>query len=198
MTKATALLIIDPQRVYTDPDSELYCADAAATIDRINQITGVASRLGWTVVIVRHIHKADGTDLGRMFDFGGDDSGDFNFRQGTDDVECDARLAVPAGASEVTKNRYSAFVGTNLDRILTKQSVSRVVITGFMTNFCCESTARDAHDRDYFVDFITDATGTPGTPSIDEEHMRTFVADCLAAGIARVFSTDEYLSAVQA
>ena len=30
-----------------------------------------------------------------------------------------------------------------------------------MTNVCCETTARAAHDKDYFVDFIADATGAP-------------------------------------
>ena len=37
-----------------------------------------------------------------------------------------------------------------------------------MTNFCCESTARYAHDVDFHVDFISDATGTPGTDNLSE------------------------------
>lgn len=196
MTTQTALLIIDPQRVYTDEASELYCGDATETLARINRITELASRLKWLVITVRHVHKADGTDLGRMFDFAGDDSGEFNFQEGTDEVEYDPRLTIPKGSIEVLKNRYSAFAGTKLAEVLKKHNVSRVVITGFMTNFCCESTARDAHDRDYYVDFITDATGTPGTENIVEEQMRTFVAECLATGIARVFSTDEYIESV--
>lgn len=193
MTNATALLIIDPQLVYTNETSELYCADSSATLARINRLTELASRLGWVMITVRHVHKADGADLGRMFDFAGDYSEEFNFREGTDEVEYDSRLTIPKGVTEVLKTRYSAFTGTNLADILAKHNVSRVVVTGFMTNFCCESTARDAHDRDYYVDFITDATGTPGTENIDEEQMRTFVAECLAVGIARVFSTDEYI-----
>lgn len=193
MTEATALLIIDPQRVYTDPTSELHCADAAETISRINRLTDLATRNRWLIVTVRHVHKADGSDLGRMFDYAGDESGDFNFREGSDEVAYDDSLTVPSNATEVVKTRYSAFAGTELGEILKRNNISRVVVAGFMTNFCCESTARDAHDRDYYVDFITDATGTPGTESIDEEKMRSFVAECLAAGIARVFSTDEYL-----
>jgi len=189
----TALLIIDAQRVYTDEASELYCADATNTIERINRLTAAAQRLGWLIVSVRHIHKADGSDLGRMFDYAGDDSGEFNFRSGTDEVEYDTRLEMPDGTTEITKTRYSSFAGTSLGDVLRKHGVSRLVITGFMTNFCCESTARDAHDRDYYVDFITDATGTPGTENIDEAQMRTFVGECLGAGIARIFSTDEYI-----
>lgn len=193
MTGSIALLIIDPQRVYTDPKSELYCADAEETISRINRLVNLATRKGWLILTVRHIHKADGSDLGRMFDYAGDESGEFNFREGSQEVEYDDRLILPSGATEIVKTRYSAFAGTALNETLKRYNVSRVVVVGFMTNFCCESTAREAHDRDYFVDFITDATGTPGTENIGEEKMRSFVSECLAAGIARVFSTDEYL-----
>jgi nicotinamidase-related amidase len=196
MTKVTALLIVDPQRIYTDKKSEMYCADSSETLARINRLLKVASQQGWLVITVRHVHKADGTDLGRMFDFAGDDSGEFNFRAGTDEVKYDSRLKIQKGTTEVLKNRYSAFAGTKLDDILKKKNVSRIVITGFMTNFCCESTARDAHDRDYYVDFITDATGTPGTEGINEQQMRAFVAECLAGGIARVFSTEDYIQSV--
>ena len=36
-----------------------------------------------------------------------------------------------------------------------------VVICGLMTSFCCETTARDAHGRDYEVLFVADATEGP-------------------------------------
>jgi Amidases related to nicotinamidase len=193
MSTSTALLIIDPQRIYTDPRSELHCADAAETISRINRLTDLANRKGWLIIAVRHVHKADGSDLGRMFDYAGDESGEFNFREDSDEVAYDERLVLPPNATEIVKTRYSAFPGTALDEILKRNNISRVVVVGFMTNFCCESTAREAHDRDYYVDFITDATGTPGTENIGEEEMRSFVADCLAAGIACVFSTENYL-----
>jgi len=193
MTGPTALLVIDPQRVYTDPRSELHCSDADGTISRINRLVNLANRKGWSVITVRHIHKTDGSDLGRMFDYAGDESGEFNFKEGSEEVAYDDKLVVPSNAIEIVKTRYSAFAGTTLNDILKRQNISRVVIVGFMTNFCCESTAREAHDRDYYVDFITDATGTPGTENIAEGKMRSFVAECLAAGIARVFTTDDFL-----
>ena len=63
-----------------------------------------------------------------------------------------------------------------------------------MTNFCCESTARDAHDRDYFVDFIIDATGTPGTDNFNERKIRKIVSELLSSGFARIKTTKEYLN----
>ena len=93
----------------------------------------------------------------------------------------------------MVKNRYSAFAGTDLDQRLRSAKVERVAICGFMTNFCCESTARSAHDRDYFVDFIVDATGTPGTDNFDEAKIRETVAELLGAGFSQVVSTRSHL-----
>jgi nicotinamidase-related amidase len=128
-----------------------------------------------------------------MFDFSGEPADDFNFKEGTDEVEYDPTLVKPAKAVEILKNRYSAFEGTDLDGKLKKAGVQRVAICGFMTNFCCESTARAAHDKDYFVDFILDATGTPGTDNLNQLQMRKVVGECLEAGFARVTTTARYV-----
>ena len=57
-----------------------------------------------------------------------------------------------------------------------------------MTNYCCESTARD-----YFVDFIVDATGNPGMRGMHEEQFRTIVGRCLKGGFARILSIEQFL-----
>jgi ureidoacrylate peracid hydrolase len=62
-----------------------------------------------------------------------------------------------------------------------------------MTNFCCESTARDAHDRDYDVDFIIDATGTPDLGKLNQEQIKLASAQTLFAGYANVLKTKEFL-----
>lgn len=190
----TALLVIDVQKVYTGSESELYCEDSKGTVERINRLIQNFQEKEAPIFLIRHVHKADGSDLGRMFDFAGEAEEDFNFKEDSDEVDYDDALIKPAAAIEIRKNRYSAFVGTDLGRRLEKKNIQRVVICGFMTNFCCESTARDAHDRDYFVDLVIDATGTPGTDNIDEEKMRYFVGECMENGIACVMSTEEYLN----
>jgi nicotinamidase-related amidase len=189
----TALLVIDPQKIYTDEESEMFCADAAATIKRINSLLENAVSKKQLVVLIRHVHKGDGSDVGRLFDFTGEAEEDFNFKENSVEVEYDHRLARPDSAVELTKNRYSAFAGTSLAKTLDKYKIEKVVVCGFMTNFCCESTARDALDRDYYVDFIVDATGTPGTENYDEAEIRTIVKELLSAGFANVYSTKTYL-----
>ena len=188
-----ALLVIDPQKIYTDEASAMFCADSSATLARINSLLQAASARNELVVLVRHLHKLDGSDVGRLFDFDGSAEDDFNFKEGAEEVEYDERLVRPSAAIEITKNRYSAFAGTPLARLLSDNQIDRVVICGFMTNFCCESTSRDALDLDYFVDFIVDATGSPGTDNYDENAIRSIVGELLSAGFARVYSTQEYL-----
>ena len=189
-----ALLVIDPQKIYTDKDSDMFCKDATRTIARINSLIEDAQSRKHKVVFVRHMHKADGSDLGRLFDFTGEAEDDFNFKEDSDAVQYDDRLHGLSGAVEILKNRYSAFAGTNLHDILRKSGVQKIAICGFMTNFCCESTARDALDLDYYVDFITDATGTPGTDKYDETELRQIVSELLSAGFANVHSTTRYLT----
>lgn len=189
----TALIVVDVQKIYTDPNSELHCKDAKATVDRINTIIASFERKKDPIFLIRHIHKADGSDLGRMFDFTGVPEEDFNFKEGTEEVKYDDRLIVPKRNIEIIKSRYSAFVGTALHDKLREAGIDTVVIVGFMTNFCCESTSRDAHDLDYFVDFIADATGTPGLESMNERQIRKAVGEFLEAGFARVVTTKKYL-----
>ncbi len=188
-----ALLVIDVQNIYTNKKSELFCADSKATVKRINQIIDSFEKKKLPILYVRHVHKVDGSDLGRMFDFAGP-AEDFNFKDNSTEVEYDKNLKIVKSSLEFKKNRYSAFIGTDLDTYLKKKNVETLVIVGFMTNFCCESTARDAHDMDYFIDFITDATGAPALSNkLNEEAIRKSVSEFLAAGYAQVFSTKDYL-----
>jgi nicotinamidase-related amidase len=188
----TALIVIDAQKIYTDRKSELFSKDASKTVKNINLLIDAFKKRGQPILFVRHVHKLDGSDLGRMFDFAGE-AEEFNFKEGSAEVDYDDNLNRPAEAPEIVKNRYSAFVNTELDKRLRKAEVDTVVICGFMTNFCCESTARDAHDRDYFVDFVVDATGTPGTEKLSQAKIRKVVGELLAAGYARVSTTKRYV-----
>lgn len=188
-----ALIVIDVQNIYTTPESELFCQDSKATVKRINQIIDSFEKKNLPIAYVRHVHKKDGSDLGRLFDFAGEFE-DFNFKEGSDEVRYDSNLKIVKDSYEFIKNRYSSFTGTGLNDFLKKNKVDTVVIVGFMTNFCCESTTRDAHGFDYFVDFITDATGAPAlSKKLDEKEIRKTVAEFMGAGFARIYKTKDFL-----
>ena len=191
---ARAILVIDVQKVYTDPASPLHCVGNAEAIANINAIVSAAEAAGDLVVHVRHVHRADGSDAGRMFDFGGE-TGELGFVEGTQEVEDDPRLKILAGALAISKQRYSCFVGTGLERMLRERSIDRIVVTGFMTNFCCEATARHGHDLDFFVDFPIDATGCPDlSEAATQDMIKAGTAATLSAGFARVMTTAKWLA----
>ena len=62
------------------------------------------------------------------------------------------------GDAVVTKHRYDAFQGTDLDLILRSNGIRTVVLTGVVTHVCVESTARSAFMHDYYVIVAGDGT----------------------------------------
>lgn len=60
----------------------------------------------------------------------------------------------------MSKHTYNAFYGTDLESHLKELGKTEVIVTGVMTNCCCETTARDAFVRGFRVFFSTDATAT--------------------------------------
>ena len=73
----------------------------------------------------------------------------------------------------ITKYRSSAFTpgSSNLKAVLDKLEIDTLIITGTLTNVCCESTTRDAMLLNYNTIFVADATGTRS----DEEHNATLI-----------------------
>ncbi len=77
----------------------------------------------------------------------------------------------PACDIAVEKTRYGAFIpGTcDLDALLRARGIDTLIISGTLTNCCCESTARDAMQLNYRVIFATDANAALS----DEAHNAT-------------------------
>jgi nicotinamidase-related amidase len=57
----------------------------------------------------------------------------------------------------ITKQRWGAFTGTDLDQYLREHGVTQVIVTGIATSIGVESTGRSAHELGYHVVLATDA-----------------------------------------
>ena len=79
---------------------------------------------------------------------------------GTWDVEIIDDLAPVEGDVIVDKNRYDAFLYTDMEVVLRALGVTSVLVTGCATNVCVESTARAADMRDFTVAVASDCTTT--------------------------------------
>ena len=71
-----------------------------------------------------------------------------------------AALTQHADVIELSKPGLSAFAGTDLTERLRAMGVEQVYVAGLLTNFCVESTVRDAFDQGFQVRVVGDATAT--------------------------------------
>ncbi|WP_316527213.1 cysteine hydrolase family protein [Kitasatospora brasiliensis] len=109
-----------------------------------------------------------------------------------------------APALHITKTVNSAFYGTpDLHAWLQERGARQVVITGIMTNVCCETTARMAGNLGYDAVFPTDAThtfdmtGPDGTTVPAADLVRATVTTLHANRFAKVVTTEQVLTAAK-
>ncbi len=187
-----ALLVIDVQNIYTSSESELFVKGNSKIISNINKLIAKFRAENKIIVFVKHQHKKNLSDLGRMFDFTGN-SDQTQFIENQIETEFDKRLKIRKKDIVIIKTRYDAFEKTILQEILVSNNINKVVICGFMTNFCCETTARTAHGKDYYVDFVVDATGTPGTEMLSPKQTIKATVATLSSGFAVIKNTADII-----
>jgi len=94
------------------------------------------------------------------------------------------------GEVVIRKHANSGFVGTSLEIELRRLNVSRLVIIGFFTNFCVETTARMAGNLGYDTYLVHDACGTTNRIGIDgTDYDPELVHDMSIANLDREFCT---------
>jgi len=71
---------------------------------------------------------------------------------------CDAMAPVEGDLIVQGKRGLCGFHSTNLDFILRQNDIQNVVLGGFLTNCCVESTMRAAYERGYRVYTLKDCT----------------------------------------
>jgi len=193
MIKNSALLVIDAQKIYSLKHSKLKVENVEIIVKNINKIIKYFENKSMPIIYIRHMHNSNGSDAGRMYDFTGEME-EIGFIKGSAEIEYINDLIKVKDSYEIIKNRYNAFFKTKLANILNRLNINHVVIIGFMTTFCCESTARDAHDRDYYVDFIIDATGTPDLERLNQDQIKFASTQTLSVGYANILKTEEFLN----
>ena len=76
-------------------------------------------------------------------------------------------VAPASGETVIVKNYPSAFVGTDLQKELDAAGVKDLVLAGFMTHMCVNSTARSAFNLGYRPTIIAATTATRDLPGPD-------------------------------
>ena len=83
------------------------------------------------------------------------------FEEGSWGAEFVPELKTKPGDIVVTKNRFSAFYGTDLNMLLTGLGISTLIICGVSPHACANATIVDAVDRDYNIIALKDCLAGP-------------------------------------
>ncbi|MBN2543513.1 isochorismatase family protein [bacterium] len=178
----SALLVIDMQNYFIEPSGHLYLQGGNTIVPNIKQLIERFRDSGIPVIYTRHGHHPDRLDVGFMGWWWGD-----MIREGSPESEIFKEITPLPGEKVIHKHRYSAFYNTDLETILRCGKVEDLVITGVMTNLCCETTARAAYMRDYRVFFLADATAA----ATEEMHIASLTN--LGFGFAYITTTADIL-----
>lgn len=76
-------------------------------------------------------------------------------------------VAPIAGEDVITKHYPNSFVGTNLDDVLKAHGIKNIVLAGFMTHMCVNSTAHGGFNLGYAPTVVASATATRALPGAD-------------------------------
>lgn len=179
----SALLIVDMQDFFLDPHSPTFTCGGLAIIPVLKRLIRAFREKSRPVIFTRHVHHPGNLDSGIMNWWW-----DGMCIEGSAESEIHQDIAPMPLEKVIFKHRYSAFYNTDLEIVLRCLKIEDLVITGIMTNMCCESTARDAFYRDYRVFFLADGTG-----SINEDmHLASLLN--LAFGFACVTKADRIIA----
>lgn len=179
-----ALLVIDVQNEYFT--GKLPTTYPSGSLDNILRVMNIADKRGIPIVVVRHTQPQADTPI---------------FRKGSKEWELHPEIAKRRYDLLIDKNVPGSFTGTELETWLKNRDIDTVVIAGYMTQMCCDTTARQASHLGFAVEFLSDATGTlafknnAGAVTDEELHRATLVAQ--DTFISKVISTSEWINNVE-
>ncbi|KHO21341.1 cysteine hydrolase family protein [Mycolicibacterium setense] len=119
------------------------------------KLLAAARSAGVPVVFFQEVHRPSGIDFGRELD-------------GTEGVHCvegqpgtdlEPTLRPLPDEFHIVKRRYSGFIGTDFEIVLSGLKASTLILIGGLTDVCVHYTFADAHQRDFYVRVVTDCVG---------------------------------------
>lgn len=195
----TALLVVDMQNAFMAPGLPSEVPVARDIVPNINRLADAVREAGGPVVWIVSAFTEDALDSWSSF-FGGVYSVEHsrkviaNLTEGSEGHKLWPELDERNGDWRVTKNRFSAFIqdASDIEARLREAGVDTVIVTGTLTNVCCESTARDAMMRNFGVVMVADGNAA----LTDDDHNASLSA--VAGTFADVMTTDEVIAGLGA
>jgi ureidoacrylate peracid hydrolase len=181
----TALVVVDMQNAFMLPGvAHALCPMAEKIVPNINRLAQAVRMTGGTVIWIKTTFKDDALkNWSTYFEMVKPEQGARRvaaLTAGSKGHELWAALDVRTDDLIVEKNRFSAFIqgSSNLAEVLRERGLDTVLITGTVTNVCCESTARDAMMLNFKTIMVTDGNAAV----TDEDHNASLCAFYLTFG----------------
>lgn len=170
--KRTALIIIDMQRDFVEPDGfgELLGNDVSplqSAIAPTRRVLEAAREAGMLVVHTREGHRPDLSDCppakltrgGKTF-IGTDGPMGRILVRGEKGHDIVPELYPIEGEPIIDKPGKGAFYQTDLNLILENHDINTLLVCGVTTEVCVHTTVREANDRGYKSVVLADCTGS--------------------------------------
>jgi len=161
--KHMALMVVDMQNYFLTPEEHAFVPSAPVIMPNILKLMDVCHSHGMPVILTQHLNTRE-------------DAGLMGIRWHEVIREEDPRSAIhddieEKGGEVLKKSQFDAFHNTNLEKRLNAAGVKQIIISGVMTNLCCETTARSAFVKGFEAILPVDATAAYNY----EFHLATFL-----------------------
>ncbi len=193
----TALVLIEFQNDFTTPGGTLH--DAVKTVmeqsDTVDHAVAAADAVRKAGGSVLHVPISFAPGYGEITShpygiLAGVVSSTSFVRGGWGAEICEELTPVDGDIVIEGKRGLDAFGSTNLDFVLRSKGIDTVVLAGFLTNCCVESTMRSAYEKGFEVITLTDAVGATSP----EEHANAITYDYPM--FSKPMTTEEFISAL--
>lgn len=179
-----ALLVIDVQNEYFN--GRLPITYPCKSLENILKSMDEASKYDIPIILIQHtaLQKDSKT-----------------FVKGSNEWEIHNEIKKRKYNLFVEKNLPGSFTGTNLEDLLRKMNVDTIAICGYMTQMCCDTTARQAFHLNFSVEFLSDATGTldisNNAGTISAEELQKAILITQEMKFSKVLTTDKWINFIE-
>ena len=143
----TALVVVDPQNDFCDPKGFLGrngrdLRHIEAILPKLTDFIAIGRRAGVRIVFIKSYFDENKVAMSMRIRK--------KYMGRTEDAcpegSWGSELVIKPQDDDliIIKHAFSAFIGTSLEELLREEGIESLVITGVLTNVCCESTLRDA------------------------------------------------------
>lgn len=175
-----ALLVIDVQNDYFS--DKLRVTHPQGSMENILAAMDGAGKAGIPIITIQHSNPPEAGA----------------FAKGSAGWQLHPEIARRKQDLLIEKTLPGSFTGTPLESWLRERGIDTLVITGYMTQMCCDTTSRQAVHLGFNVEFLSDATGTlaitnaAGSVTAEELHRAILVTQAMR--FAKVQTTSQWLA----